>query len=179
MLIGQSVIMLLGLGLASWQEGSARWLNRPIDSLDLGFTFSFAIPLIAYAAFFSSTRAQSVAWVQKVVDSFRFGPVKGLLQARAFLIVLFAFVASFGEESLFREFIQMRFGLGLSALLFGAIHPVSVPFFLAMSGFGLIHGILFNLVGHNIWPPVITHFIYNLVGLFLMKAKLLRRWSTT
>lgn len=92
-------------------------------------------------------------------------------------IALIALSAGVGEEMLFRGVLQasledgigLTAGLVVSSLLFGLLHPISVPYALVSFAMGMYLGGLF-LVTENLLTPIVTHGVYD----FALMAFLLR-----
>jgi membrane protease YdiL (CAAX protease family) len=92
-------------------------------------------------------------------------------------IALIALSAGVGEEMLFRGVFQSALGastgvvsgLIVSSLLFGALHPISVPYALVSFVMGTYLGSLFLFSG-NLLTAIVTHGVYD----FVLMAYLLR-----
>jgi len=92
-------------------------------------------------------------------------------------LVLIAVSAGVGEEMLFRGVFQATiadatnevWGLVLASLLFGALHPISLPYSLISFTMGMYLGVLY-LVSENLLAPMICHGVYD----FILMAYLLR-----
>lgn len=92
-------------------------------------------------------------------------------------IALIALSAGVGEEMLFRGVLQSSLGDGigvaaglvLSSLLFGLLHPISIPYALVSFAMGMYLGGLF-LATENLLTPMVTHGVYD----FALMAFLLR-----
>jgi membrane protease YdiL (CAAX protease family) len=92
-------------------------------------------------------------------------------------IALIALSAGVGEEMLFRGVFQSAIGaatgvasgLVISSLLFGMLHPISVPYALVTFAMGMYLGGLY-LVTNNLLTAIVTHGLYD----FMLMAYLLR-----
>jgi membrane protease YdiL (CAAX protease family) len=92
-------------------------------------------------------------------------------------MVLIAISAGVGEEMLFRGVLQCSlatwlgtsWGLSLSSLLFGLLHPISIPYILVTILVGLYLGGAFLLTG-NLLTVMVAHALYD----FALMAYLLR-----
>ncbi|APW61243.1 CPBP family intramembrane glutamic endopeptidase [Paludisphaera borealis] len=92
-------------------------------------------------------------------------------------IALIALSAGVGEEMLFRGVFQSALsastgvasGLVISSLLFGMLHPISVPYALVTFAMGMYLGGLF-LFTNNLLTAMVTHGLYD----FILMAYLLR-----
>lgn len=89
-------------------------------------------------------------------------------------------VTVLAEELLFRAWLQpvlcrwlgSAWGIGLTALLFGAAHlPFSAPFALVATLAGLGYGLVFHASG-RLWPAVLLHAAVNLLHLLLLSYPL-------
>jgi len=92
-------------------------------------------------------------------------------------IALIALSAGVGEEMLFRGVFQSALGastgvvsgLVVSSLLFGLLHPISLPYALVSCAMGMYLGGLF-LITDNLLAAIVTHGLYD----FTLMAYLLR-----
>lgn len=92
-------------------------------------------------------------------------------------MALIAISAGVGEEMLFRGVIQTSladwlgtaWGLGLSSLFFGLLHPISGPYILLTVLVGLYFGGMFLLTG-NLLTAMVMHILYD----FALMAYLLK-----
>ena len=92
-------------------------------------------------------------------------------------MALIALSAGVGEEMLFRGVLQSSlvswlgagWGLSVSSVLFGLLHPISVPYVLLMVGVGFYFGGTFLLSG-NLLTVMVTHAVYD----FALMAYLLK-----
>lgn len=84
---------------------------------------------------------------------------------QAFLLAL---MSSIGEELLFRGAMQPTLGLGLTCLIFAAMHwPMSaqlIPWTISAGLMGYAFGWSFDRSGH-VLGPVIAHFVINFINL--------------
>jgi membrane protease YdiL (CAAX protease family) len=95
-------------------------------------------------------------------------------------MALVALSAGVGEEMLFRGVLQssladwlgVGWGLGLSGILFGLLHPISLPYIVVTIGVGFYLGLIFVLTG-NLLSVIVTHALYD----FVLMAYLLKRNS--
>lgn len=96
-------------------------------------------------------------------------------------IGMIALSAGVGEEMLFRGVFQPALGssigvisgLVVSSLLFGMLHPISVPYAFVSFAMGVYLGSLF-LLTDNLLTAMVTHGLYD----FTLMAYLLRIWKT-
>jgi membrane protease YdiL (CAAX protease family) len=94
-------------------------------------------------------------------------------------IGLIAVSAGVGEEMLFRGVLQaslsswlgLRWGLGLASLLFGLLHPISVPYMVIAAFLGLYLGVVW-IVGGNLLTVMVTHALYDFAALgYLLRIR--------
>jgi membrane protease YdiL (CAAX protease family) len=92
-------------------------------------------------------------------------------------MALIALSAGVGEEMLFRGVLQpslaakvgVGWGLALASILFGLLHPISIPYIYATIAVGLYLGAQFLITG-NLLAVMVTHALYD----FILMAYLLR-----
>jgi membrane protease YdiL (CAAX protease family) len=84
-----------------------------------------------------------------------------------FLIVSLA--AGFGEELLFRFFLQEKLGLILSSLVFGLCHALSLSYFLIATLMGAYLGWLYEWSGQVILVPILAHGAYDFFALIMYR----------
>jgi uncharacterized protein len=94
-------------------------------------------------------------------------------------IGLISVAAGVGEEMLFRGVVQpsltnwlgVPWGLGLASVLFGLVHPISVPYMVLATFLGLYLGAVL-LVGDNLLTVMVTHALYDIAALgYLLRIR--------
>jgi membrane protease YdiL (CAAX protease family) len=94
-------------------------------------------------------------------------------------IGLISVAAGVGEEMLFRGVFQELFtswfgvlcGLGLASLLFGAMHPISVPYMVLATFLGVYLATVL-IVGDNLLTVMVTHALYDFAALgYLLRIR--------
>ncbi len=84
---------------------------------------------------------------------------------------IFAFlIAPINEEILFRGFMVPRFGIILSAIIFGAMHYLSyfsIAEFVAALAFGLAAGYIFKKT-QSLYPSIFGHMLFDFVNVLLL-----------
>ena len=93
-------------------------------------------------------------------------------------MALIALSAGVGEEMLFRGVLQaslgnwlgIAWGLTLASVLFGLLHPISLPYVVVTMVVGFYLGLTFVLTG-NLLSVMVTHALYD----FVLMAYLLKR----
>jgi len=87
-------------------------------------------------------------------------------------LALISLSAGVGEEMLFRGVLQgsltswlgVTWGLSLASLLFGLLHPISVPYMVIAGFLGLYLGTVW-ILGGNLLTVMITHGLYDFAAL--------------
>ncbi|MGP0065127.1 MAG: lysostaphin resistance A-like protein [Isosphaeraceae bacterium] len=94
-------------------------------------------------------------------------------------LALLSLSAGVGEEMLFRGVFQASFtqwwglacGLLLASMLFGFLHPISLPYSVIMTFIGLYIGVVWERNG-NLLTVIVTHAVYDFAALgFLIRIK--------
>ena len=178
--LGRGRLMLIGIALegafiaVAWigalLTGVRFWQAISFNVTGLAWGAALTLPMIACTfviarnsgRLFSQMRAD----FERVVSLF-----KDCTVADLFWISL---AAGVGEEVLFRGFIQTYLGeltqpyfaLVITSIVFGALHAVSVSYFIFATIVGLYLGGLF-LWSDNLLIPIAAHFLYDFVALSL------------
>jgi membrane protease YdiL (CAAX protease family) len=77
-------------------------------------------------------------------------------------------LAGLSEEIFFRGILQQEIGLGLASLVFGLMHAISLPYLVWATLMGAYLGWLLQLT-QNLWVPIITHTLVDMVGLWYIR----------
>ncbi len=121
----------------------------------------------------------------RVVDLL--GPA--LAQCRFFDLLLLAAMAGISEELLFRGALEgwlrlydVVLAIVVTNLLFGAMHPLTLLYFVIAAGFGFYFSILANLgAERNLIAPIVAHTVYDLAGFMLVardyRKETAARWT--
>lgn len=140
----------------------------PLLAVDLkGLAIGVAAVVPMSAVFFIAPDLKD-----RVVDLL--GPA--LAECRLWELMLLAGMAGVSEEILFRGTIEgwlLTYDVVLAAvvtnLLFGAMHPITVAYFIIATGFGFYFSVLANLgPERNLTAPIVAHTVYDLVGFMLV-----------
>jgi membrane protease YdiL (CAAX protease family) len=83
-------------------------------------------------------------------------------------MVAISALAGFSEEVFFRGILQPEIGLGPASLIFGLLHAVSVPYMVWATLMGAYLGWLLQFT-QNLWVPIMTHTLIDLVGLWYIR----------
>lgn len=130
--------------------------------------FLFPLLLIAYA--FTSPLSQRTPPLRRIHELLRDSAVGRFIQeGSALQFFILSLAAGWGEEILFRGFLQVKFGIALAALIFGVCHAVTFPFFLIATGMGFYLGFSFQHSEQNILVPVLLHAAYDFVALLFYR----------
>lgn len=107
-------------------------------------------------------------------------------ECRLLDLAVISVLAGVGEEALFRGVLQPALAgvstpwvaLGLTNIVFGIVHPVSLPYIIAATSIGIYLGILQIAFG-NLLVPIVVHAAYDFAGLtYLLYVKNYRRVSS-
>lgn len=85
-------------------------------------------------------------------------------------IAVLALLSGISEELFFRGVCLPVMGLGLSSLLFGLLHGVSLSYACWATGIGLILGVSY-LTTHNLVVPAAIHATYNFIALGYLRYR--------
>lgn len=138
-----------------FQPVAPKWLMFAVGLGGVGYGLNLVIQL-GYSALFGNDDPQAMLHAAARGGVFSF--VASLLGGALF--------TPFGEEILFRGVVANALnrygawaGVGLSAVIFGLVHGVSVILPVAIM-VGLLSGALFRQIG-SVWPSVLLHCVYN------------------
>ncbi len=90
-----------------------------------------------------------------------------LSQCKAWEIFVIAAFAGIGEEVLFRGVLQPRVGWLVATVLFGLAHAITPTYVIVAAILGGLLGQL-QLIGGNLWAPIIAHALYDYIGFYLV-----------
>ena len=128
----------------------------------------YLIPMVFMAIAFSSqivSKIDSIRSIQNKVHEF----AKAFLWKSHWLQILFLSVcAGLGEEILFRGYFQTEFGIHVASIIFGALHSLSVTYFLIATAMGYYLGYVFN-VTESIWVVIGIHALYDFMALMILR----------
>ncbi len=164
--IQSAAIVVSGLGLAWWFELEI-FLQRP-DLWELLLGIGLAVPLILSSMVFSELFNS----YDKVLRAFQriLGPA-----LKPGHIPFLALMSAVVEEYFFRGVLQPLLGIVPAAFLFGLVHVWNRLFLIhgIWAAFaGLYLGFIYQMTG-NLWIPVATHALNNLIGFWLLR----REWE--
>jgi CAAX protease family protein len=189
--VGPATIVLV-LALATWllaRDGSSWRTLGFVRPLDLGRAAAWAIGTFLVVMLVLPAILQPIAHALALApqDFSRLGDLRGsTLRYLIFLIPIAWGTAAFGEELVYRGFLNARlttaFGAGrgavalaavMQALLFGAGHAYLGPLgVLNASAIGLVSACAYLANGRNLWPVIIAHGLVDSVGLTVLRLGL-------
>ncbi len=153
---------------------------QPIEWSRDGFILGLlaAIPPALGILWIMSPAGRKLPFVAKVNSMLR-GIAGATLQAlNPVHMALMASAAGVGEEVLFRGVLQPQLGIAITSLLFGLLHP----FTLAYAALVVLMGVYLGWVaerGQGLLAPIVTHAVYDLIALWLIREELRRSGRTS
>jgi membrane protease YdiL (CAAX protease family) len=166
----------IGLAGVAWLLG---WLTRRPTVQYLHWSFhdlllgaATSVPLLLAFLLLLHQNWGPCLRIRRVLDEV----VKPLLLSCTTLeLALLSFAAGFGEELLFRAYIQdllsdwcgQWVGLALASCLFGLLHPVTPAYCLLATIFGLYLGWCWSVTG-NLLVVIIAHGLYDFAALYYL-----------
>ncbi len=93
-----------------------------------------------------------------------------------FHLALISVAAGWGEELLFRGFLQAGLdawltpwgAIAITSLLFGLVHSISLAYFALAAGISFYLGFLFWHF-ESLWVPIIAHTVYDFLMLVMLR----------
>jgi membrane protease YdiL (CAAX protease family) len=166
-IISQSVILVAGVILLLWGDINWRyWGFDPLVDLLLALMAAFLTYGIIYIVYLygSAFSASLLADVQKITVYFS--------DYSWFKISCVALLAGVGEELLFRIALQswlvnhipVYLAIIAPALVFGLLHFLSWPYFIAATLMGLVFGVSYHLT-QSAMLVIVWHAVYDLIAL--------------
>ncbi len=165
-----AAVVLLSLALL-WQAwrpfGLWQTLGWRAWVLPLGVVA--ALPPLLLILLLESARSRRWRWVRIFHDNLAsvLAPLLGHLRWHEMLAL--SCLAGLSEEVFFRGVLQQAIGLVPSALIFGLLHTLSLPYLVWATLTGLYLGALMQATG-NLWVPILTHTLIDLVGLGYLRG---------
>jgi membrane protease YdiL (CAAX protease family) len=166
-IISQSVILVAGVMLLLWGDINWRyWGFDPLVDLLLALTAAFLTYGIIYIVYLygGAFSARLLADVQKITVYFS--------DYSWFKISCVALLAGVGEELLFRialqswlvNYVPVYLAIFAPALVFGLLHFLSWPYFIAATLMGLVFGVSYHLT-QSAMLVIVWHAVYDLIAL--------------
>ena len=167
----------IGLGywldIALWETVSLRPESLPNQAMAIGWGALATLPLVVGLVLMRKIHRGPLGDLNRLVDD-QFAPL--FVDTRLWEFALIALAAGWGEEMLFRGWLQVLLtrnasgtvglgvGLGLSAAVFGFCHWISLTYaLLAMAAGVYLGGLL--LASDQLLVPITTHALYDFVAL--------------
>jgi membrane protease YdiL (CAAX protease family) len=161
--ISYFVMAFIGLEISWWWHHNTKALF-----LTPAHNFEKAIAIIFCAVCFLVIAQKGLEiWVPSY-RQFLNSLAKLLGQFSILECIWLAFCSSMGEEILFRSAIQPFLGIWITSFLFGALHLDEEGRITVWTIWAIIAGLILGstmVVTGSIWPPVIIHFLVNLIGI--------------
>ena len=161
------VALVLGWALGHHPLTDFQWTTRAaIEGL------AATLPLIGFLWLSDRWRFEPIL---RIRDFLREHLLPYLHDANLLDLAMLSIAAGVGEEILFRGFLQswltMQFGIvaaiGLTALVFGLLHPVSITYVVIATLIGAYLGGVW-LVSGNLLAPIVTHAVYDFVAVLIL-----------
>jgi membrane protease YdiL (CAAX protease family) len=167
------------LGLVAWLLGylfdQPWWESFRWDARMVVWGVASCVPMIVGFVLCMCARTGPLARIKRFSQE-----VIGPLFASCTVLDLatLSLLAGFGEETLFRGFLQPVFGawlgpwrgLVLASLLFGLLHPITPTYFLLASLTGAYLGYIW-MISENLLVVILAHALYDFVVLLVLVQK--------
>lgn len=161
------VAMGVGWALLAGDEGPGAWFPRErwLADLLLGALVGAGFAAAAWGLF---GRVPALRRIER-----RLVALLDMAALRPHHAVIFGLLAGVPEEILFRGALQPTLGLLVTSLVFGALHAVTLAYFVYAGVAGMLLGALALWRG-ALWAPIAAHTVIDVI----MFALLIRRWQT-
>lgn len=153
--------------LLAGQDGPGAWFPRErwLADLLLGALLGAGFAAVAWGLF---GRIRALRRIER-----RLVALLDMPALRPHHALIFGLLAGVPEEILFRGALQPTLGLLVTSLVFGALHAVTLAYFVYAGVAGMLLGALALWRG-ALWAPVAAHTVVDVI----MFALLIRRWQT-
>ncbi|MEW6580629.1 MAG: type II CAAX endopeptidase family protein [Chloroflexota bacterium] len=157
----------IGWALLAGDEGPGAWFPRErwLADLLLGALLGAGFAAGAWGLF---GRIPALRRIER-----RLVAVLDVAALRPHHAIIFGLLAGVPEEILFRGALQPTLGLLVASLVFGALHAVTLAYFVYAGVAGMLLGALALWRG-ALWAPIAAHTVIDVI----MFALLIRRWRT-
>jgi membrane protease YdiL (CAAX protease family) len=158
--------------LLGWWFDQPWWRSIRLDGRTLAWGIATCIPMIVGFAICMSSNSGPLERIKR----FSLEIVGPLFASCTVLdLAVLSFLAGFGEEALFRGFVQSELaeavqpwvGLVVASLLFGLLHPITPTYFLLASLIGVYLGYIWSTC-ENLLVVIIAHALYDFVVLVIL-----------
>ncbi len=167
-LLGALMVAIgVGWALLAGDEGPGVWFPRErwLADLLLGALVGAGFAAAAWGLF---GRVPALRRIER-----RLVALLDMAALRPHHAVIFGLLAGVPEEILFRGALQPTLGLLVTSLVFGALHAVTLAYFVYAGVAGMLLGAL-ALWRDALWAPIAAHTVIDVI----MFALLIRRWRT-
>lgn len=153
--------------LLAGQDGPGAWFPREhwLADLLLGALLGAGFAAVAWGLF---GRIRALRRIER-----RLVALLDMPALRPHHALIFGLLAGVPEEILFRGALQPTLGLLVTSLVFGALHAVTLAYFVYAGVAGMLLGALALWRG-ALWAPIAAHTVIDVI----MFALLIRRWQT-
>lgn len=170
--VSELFLVVLSLFVAKLSRGA--FLDFPIDINGNSFILGIVavIPAVGMLVLLTYGPVSRILRVRQAMEGIieRLRSVLGeSINALTWVdIVLLSIAAGIGEELLFRGILQPYIGIILASLVFGLLHAMTTTYFIFATAIGIYLGVIFQYTG-NLFVPMLTHAVYDIVALTLLK----------
>jgi len=166
-------LTLIGLLCAQIFLGSLGSLKINLDDLHVSLTAS--IPVVLFAILATSRWGIQLPGLKGVYQSLKASGVRSLIVDSHWVnLLLISVLAGISEEILFRGIIQVKLGIIVASIIFGALHSLTATYFVIATLMGFYLGYVFERTEHNLAIPMIVHALYDFVAFLLYKRRMTR-----
>lgn len=160
---------IVGIALSQWRDPNWRLaLHVPGP---LSWLLASA-PLLAFGWIATSPSAMRIAPLARIYRDLSGSLIAVLIRNGAPLSLgVVALSAGIGEELLFREGVQGWIGIVAASVLFGAMHAISLSYFITAVAMGAYFGWLYELTGGSWIFVAALHAGYDWVALVRYRAR--------
>lgn len=171
-MIGELILVLIGVAIAFLFLGDA-WpfaFGWGADVLLYGVVAALPPMALVWLVWRDGGRRWPKVWAEfdRIVERLEPALAPMLPSLNGWGMVVLALAAGIGEEILFRGALQPLIGLLAASLVFGALHALTLGFFVFATVFGLYLGWLYEF-SQGLSVPILTHAIYDVFALYLLR----------
>jgi membrane protease YdiL (CAAX protease family) len=132
-----------------------------------------ALPMIAFAFIATHKAITSQGPFKKIFEFFQRSEMGTFIRAASPIeFAGLSACAGFVEEFLFRGVLQPHLGLWLTSIFFGAMHALTLGYFVIATVISLYLGWIYETSEHMILVPMLIHAVYDFVALCLYQNRL-------
>lgn len=165
----------IGLVLGVFFYTEWNWTFAYADLISVYLLFA---PLMAFAVFATSSWGLSIPGLQKIYTEINASFMgRFIRESKTWQLFVVSLCAGWGEEVLFRGFLQSELGWVWASIIFGLAHALTATYALLATVMGGYLGWIFHEFNQSIWIPALVHGIYDFAALLLYR-RLIRRDTT-